>query len=332
MVVLLFVLFARKSFVVFFFVLCKDNALVKESFVRFFAHIMTGYREFVTLDEADKSHGEAGGTSSIDINAFLASRKGATRRFLTAFSRAQHFEEFIKASHRPEARDELFETLLAEKARNRQKLLRMPEFKSLTLRSKLRREPSAAHAGVAFDEQALITEQQTNSGAATDAADDLLQCDLCERVYSYEADLIIHKLKRHTPPSSDGLFHCTICHARAYADVEDLAFHVTNNQYLVSNASLTPSFVCICAYMCLCVELDEKTTRSVREARCRRHSGRLGATRYRRQQQHSGSLVVVCRGDEYYGRERCQTDGGAASVGVARRTRVGFIVVVARLG
>jgi hypothetical protein len=101
---------------------------------------------------------QVGGTSSIDIDAFLASRKGATRRFLEAFSRAQHFEEFIKASHRPAARDELFESLLAEKTRNRQKLLRLPEFKSLTLRSKLRRQPSAAHSGVSFDAAALISE------------------------------------------------------------------------------------------------------------------------------------------------------------------------------
>jgi hypothetical protein len=49
---------SKKHVSLYSFVYEQDNALVKESFVRFFAHFMVGYREFVTLDDAAASHDE----------------------------------------------------------------------------------------------------------------------------------------------------------------------------------------------------------------------------------------------------------------------------------
>ena len=78
-----------------------DNSAVKVAFVNFFAHVMGNYREFLSKDEAplpsnaDEVDPLKSG-SSIDIDAFLASKKGKVRVFMEVFALSQHFEQFVK--------------------------------------------------------------------------------------------------------------------------------------------------------------------------------------------------------------------------------------------
>jgi hypothetical protein len=193
-----------------------DNGGVKQAFMRFFASMMIGYREFVTID--DKKEGEpldAPPNCSINLAGFLATKKGKIRAFMDVFVLSQHFEQFIKQAEQLAVRDELFESIAADKTSRAKKLIKLPQFRSLrTGGSGSGGAPAAEKAG------------KDGDGAAAAAEVGAFQCTECPRSYTFEADLAIHVMKRHRgPDNADGSYQCSLCD-RSYAMPEDLAFHM----------------------------------------------------------------------------------------------------------
>jgi hypothetical protein len=193
-----------------------DNGGVKQAFMRFFASMMIGYREFVTIDE--KKEGEpldAPPNCSINLAGFLATKKGKIRAFMDVFVLSQHFEQFIKQAEQLAVRDELFESIAADKTSRAKKLIKLPQFRSL-------RTGGSGSGGTLSVEKAA----KDGDGAAAAAEVGAFQCTECPRSYTFEADLAIHVMKRHRgPDNADGSYQCSLCD-RSYAMPEDLAFHM----------------------------------------------------------------------------------------------------------
>jgi hypothetical protein len=197
-----------------------DNAAVKHEFLRFFASMMTGYRDFLRVDDkkADDAP-DAAPTCSIDLDAFLATKKGKIRSFMDAFVLSQHFEQFVKQAEQPEQRHDLFESLAADKTSRAKKLLKLPQTLTRTLRG--------GHGTmVGGDKPAGYSGAAAAAGAPPAEEVGAFQCTLCERSYTFEADLSIHMMKRHRgPDNADGTYQCSLCE-RSYGTPEDLAFHL----------------------------------------------------------------------------------------------------------